>query len=166
MPRIPGVPDLMALLRAQTEALLELPATVAALQRSVRALAEVVATGSETLLVVQRLALRVDRIVDELEAPVLALAPGLRRAAVALDDPIVGTIPDTVRVLQAEVMPLLRAMNETQARLQALPGASLLGSLTGRRVAADTAATVAGTTTAKPRRGNRPVRADQPAGEQ
>ncbi len=132
IPRLPGVGDVLGLLRAQTEALIELPATVASLQRAVRGLADTVAAGAETLVVVQRLALRIDRIVDELEGPVLALAPGLERTAKVLDDPIVETIPDTVRRLQAEVLPLLRTVGETQARLATLPGASLLGQLTGR----------------------------------
>jgi hypothetical protein len=122
----------MGLLKAQTEALIELPATVASLQRAVRALADTVAVGAETLLVVQKLALRIDRIVDELEGPVLALAPGLEQAAKILEDPVVETIPDTVRKLRAEVLPLLRTLNETQARLATLPGASLFGQLTGR----------------------------------
>lgn len=133
MPRLPGVGDIVGLLRAQTEALIELPATVASLQRAVRALADTVTVGAETLLVVQKLALRIDALVDELEGPVLALAPGLRRTAAVLDDPIVETIPDTIRRLQNEAMPLLRAISETQARLAAFPGASLLGTLTGRR---------------------------------
>lgn len=133
MPKLPGLSDITGLLRAQTEALIELPATIASLQRAVRALADTVAVGAETLLIVQKLALRIDRLVDEIEAPVLALAPGLRRTAVVLDDPIMETIPDTVRRLQTEAMPLLRAISETQARLAALPGAALLGSLAGRR---------------------------------
>jgi hypothetical protein len=135
MPRLPGITDVVGLLRAQTEALIELPATVMALQRAVRALADTVTVGAETLLVVQKLALRIDAMVDELEAPVLALAPGLTRTATLLEDPVMATIPDTIRRLQTEAMPLLRAMSETQARLAALPGASLLGSWTTRRPA-------------------------------
>ncbi len=97
-----------------------------------RSLADTVAVGAETLLVVQRLALRIDRIVDQVEEPLIALAPGLLRTAAVLDDPIVETIPDTVRRLQAEVLPLLRTLTETQQRLAALPGAGLLGQLAGR----------------------------------
>lgn len=140
MPRLPGVSEIAGLLRAQTEALIELPATIASLQRAVRALADTVAVGAETLLIVQKLALRIDRLVDEIEAPVVALVPGLRRTAVVLDDPIMETIPDTIRRLQTEAMPLLRAISETQARLAALPGAALLSSLTGRRPDLRTAA--------------------------
>ena len=133
MPRLPGLTEVLTLLRAQTDALLELPATVASLQRAVRALADTVTVGADTLLVVQKLALRIDGLVDDLEEPVRALLPGLNRTAVLLDDPVMETIPDTVRRLQAEAMPLLRAISETQARFAALPGAGLLGTLTGRR---------------------------------
>jgi ABC-type transporter Mla subunit MlaD len=133
VPRLPGLTDVMGLLRAQTEALMELPATVASLQRAVRALADTVSAGAETLLVVQKLAVRIDGLVDELEEPVRALVPGLNRTAVLLDDPVMETIPDTIRRLQDEAMPLLRAISDTQARFAALPGASLFGTLTGRR---------------------------------
>jgi ABC-type transporter Mla subunit MlaD len=133
MPRLPGLTDVMGLLRAQTEALMELPATVASLQRAVRALADTVSTGTETLLIVQKLALRIDAMVNELEQPVHALVPGLNRTAQMLEDPVMETIPDTIRRLQDEALPLLRAINDTQARFAALPGAGLLGTLTGKR---------------------------------
>lgn len=133
MPRLPGLPDVVALLRAQTEALVALPATVTALQRSVLALGDTLAAGRETVLIVNRLALRLESLVDELEAPLLALAPGLSRAATLLDDPVVETIPDLLRRLQTEALPLLRAVSETQNRLMQLPGAALIGAMTGRR---------------------------------
>lgn len=132
VPKLPGLGDVMGLLKAQTEALIELPATVASLQRAVRALADTVAVGAETLLVVQNLAIRIDRLVEEIEGPVLALAPGLQRAAKVLDDPVVDSIPDTVRRVQHELLPLLRTLTDTQQRLAAFPGASLLGQLAGR----------------------------------
>lgn len=135
MARIPGVPDLVALLRAQTEALVALPATVVSLQRSVIALGETLEAGRETVLVVGRLALRLERLVDELEAPLVALAPGLTRAAAVLDDPTVDAVPEMIRRIQNEALPLLRAISETQTRLMALPGAALLGAMTGRRPA-------------------------------
>ncbi|MGH3745279.1 MAG: hypothetical protein ACRDTP_10510 [Mycobacteriales bacterium] len=133
MPRLPGLTDVVALLRAQTDALVALPATVAALQRSVLALGDTLAAGRETVLVVNRLALRLESLLDELEGPVLALAPGLSRAATILDDPVVETVPDLIRRLQTEALPLLRAVSETQNRLMQLPGAALIGAMTGRR---------------------------------
>ncbi len=132
-PRIPGIGDVAAILRQQTEALAALPATVVALQRSVLALADTVNAGRETVAIVHRLAVRLERLVDELEEPLTALAPGLTRTAKLLDDPVMDTIPDTIRRLQAEAMPLLRAVSETQNRLMQLPGASLFGAVTGQR---------------------------------
>jgi ABC-type transporter Mla subunit MlaD len=133
VPRLPGLPDVVALLRAQTEALAALPATVTSLQRSVIALGDTLEAGRETVQIVNRLALRLERLIDELEAPVLALAPGLSRAATLLDDPVVEALPDLIRRLQTEALPLLRAVSETQTRLMQLPGAALIGAMTGRR---------------------------------
>lgn len=133
VPRLPGVPDLVALLRAQTEALVALPATVTALQRSVIALGDTLTAGRDTVLVVQRLALRLEALLDELEPSLRTLAPGLSRAATLLEDPVVETIPDLIRRLQTEALPLLRAVSETQARLMQLPGAALIGAMAGRR---------------------------------
>lgn len=132
-PRIPGIPDLIGILRQQTEALVQLPATVLALQKAVIALGDTVAAGRDTVLIANRLAMRLEQVLDEVEAPVRALAPGLTRAAKVLDDPIVETIPDTIRRIQTEAMPLLRAVSETQQRLMQLPGASLLAGVTGQR---------------------------------
>jgi len=123
----------IALLRAQTEALVALPATVTSLQRSVLALGDTLEAGRDTVQIVNRLALRLERLIDELEAPVLALVPGLSRAATVLDDPVVEAIPDLIRRLQTEALPLLRAVSETQSRLMQLPGAALIGAMTGRR---------------------------------
>lgn len=136
MARIPGVPDVVALLRAQTEALVALPATVVSLQRSVIALGETLEAGRDTILLVNRLAMRLEQLIDGLEAPLTALAPGLTRAAAVLDDPTVDAIPDMIRRIQTEALPLLRAISETQTRLMALPGAALLGAMTGRRTEA------------------------------
>lgn len=102
----------------------------------------------ETVQALHRLVLRVDTIVAELEEPLLALAPGLRRLAVALDDPLVSTLPATLRQVQDDVLPVLRTLAETHERvafiagqterivtfvddtgrsLAGLPGAALLG---------------------------------------
>jgi hypothetical protein len=52
-----------------------------------------------------------------MEGPVLALKPGLERLAVILDDPAVDTIPDTLRKINAEVMPLVKGIQETQGKV-------------------------------------------------
>jgi len=109
---------------------------------------DLITEARETVRALHRLALRVDIIVAELEEPLLALAPGLRRLAVALDDPLVSTLPATLRQVQDDVLPVLRTLAETHERvafiagqterivtfvddtgrsLAGLPGAALLG---------------------------------------
>ena len=147
MARLPGIGDLLGVLQAQTEALAALPQTLATLNRSVRGLAESVTQAREAVGAVQRLAVRADALFEELEEPVRELAPGLRRLAVVLNDPVIDELPDTMRTLQADVLPVLRQFRETQEkiagiaattdqvmamvdetgrRLSTLPGASLL----------------------------------------
>ena len=139
---------LVSLVRLQTEALATLPAAVSQLTSAVVGLAEMIASARTTLQTMQRLAARAEVIVDELEEPLLALAPGLRRLAVALYDPVVEELPDTLRQVQDDVLPVLRTLAETQQRvafiagqterimafvddpsrsLAGLPGAALLG---------------------------------------
>lgn len=114
----------------------------------VRSAAEVIAEARSTVQTFQRLALRADAIVTELEEPLLALAPGLRRLAVVLDDPVVEELPATLRQVQDDVLPVLRTLADTHERvafiagqterimsfvddtsrsLAGLPGAALLG---------------------------------------
>ena len=144
MPRIPGLYDLVGLLQQQTEALAALPRTMLDLNRSILGLIEVVASARDTLASSQRVSARLERIVDEMEEPILALKPGLARLAVVLDDPAVDSIPDTLRKINEDVLPLVQGIRETQGkvnniaalaeetsiRLAGLPGA---GFLLGRR---------------------------------
>jgi hypothetical protein len=104
----------------------------------------VIASARDTLSATQRVSSRVERIVDELEEPVLALKPGLARLAIILNDPAVDTVPDTLRKINEEVLPLVQGIQDTQTkvnsiatlaeetstRLAGLPGA---GFLLGRR---------------------------------
>lgn len=115
---------------------------------AVRGGVALITEARETVQALHRLVLRVDTIVAELEEPLLALAPGLRRLAVALDDPLVSTLPATLRQVQDDVLPVLRTLAETHERvafiagqterivtfvddtgrsLAGLPGAALLG---------------------------------------
>jgi hypothetical protein len=93
---------------------------------------------------VQRLTARMDAVVAELEQPLKDLAPGLQRLAVVLDDPVVSALPETVRRVQDEVLPVLRTLADTHDKVafvagstdrllafvdsfSAIPGAGLLG---------------------------------------
>lgn len=148
MARVPGIDSLLGVLHAQTEALAALPSAVSSLTGAARQLGDVVGEARETLAAVHRLALRMDALAEELEGPVRALAPGLQRLAVVLDDPVVEELPDTLRKVQADVLPVLRTLADTHERvafiagsterimtfvdetsrtIAALPGAALLG---------------------------------------
>jgi ABC-type transporter Mla subunit MlaD len=124
MARIPGIDGLFSVLQAQTEALAALPATVGALTGAVRGLADVVGQARETLGAVNRLATRLDGLVEELEEPLRALAPGLSRLAVVLDDPVVEELPDTLRKVQADVLPVLRTLADTHERVAFIAGST------------------------------------------
>lgn len=124
MARIPGIDGAFALLQAQTEALAALPAAVTALTGAVRGLGETAQSARETLAALQRTAVRMDAMLEELEEPVRALAPGLRRLAVALDDPVVEELPDTLRKVQADVLPVLRTLADTHERVAFIAGST------------------------------------------
>jgi ABC-type transporter Mla subunit MlaD len=147
VPRIPGISDVVTLLQQQTELLASLPSTMVSLNKAIRSLSKSLEQSEETFVTVQRLATRLDRMMDDLEEPMRELGPGLRRLAVVLDDPALDELPTTIRALQAEGVPAIQGLRETQQRvaviaasterliagvedvanrLGALPGASLL----------------------------------------
>src|ERR1700712_3720581 len=117
VPRMPGLHDLVGLLQQQTEALAALPRTMLDLNRSILGLIEVVASARDTLASSQRVSARLERIVDEMEGPIPALRPGLERLAVVLDDPAVDSIPDTLRKINEDVLPLVQGIRETQGKV-------------------------------------------------
>src|SRR3954454_14994825 len=147
MARLPGIDSVfnsvVGMLQAQTEALSTLPGTVTSLTQAVRGLAETV-TRMNTMLA------RIDGIVTELEEPLKALAPGMQRMAAVLDDPMIEEITETLKQVQADILPVLRTLADTHERvaviagsterlmsfvddtsrtLAGLPGAALLGRL-------------------------------------
>ncbi len=124
MARLPGLDGLFSLLQAQTEALAALPGAVASLTGAVRGLGEVVGEARETLGAVNRLAVRLDAMAQELEEPVRALAPGLSRLAVVLDDPAVSDLPDTLRKVQQDMLPVLRTLADTHERVAFIAGST------------------------------------------
>jgi ABC-type transporter Mla subunit MlaD len=122
--RIPGIDGVFSVLQAQTEALATLPAAVSALTGAVRSLADVVGQARDTVVTVNRLAGRLDSLVEELEEPLKALAPGLARLAVVLDDPVVEELPETLRKVQADVLPVLRTLADTHERVAFIAGST------------------------------------------
>ena len=122
MPRIPGLSDLLSLLQTQTEALAQLPRTLSDLNGTVRELTEATTMARDTIASAQRTAERLEHLVVELEEPVRALRPGLERVGRILDDPAVDTVPDTLRRIHDDLMPLISGLRQAQARMGTVTG--------------------------------------------
>jgi ABC-type transporter Mla subunit MlaD len=122
MPRIPGLSELLAQLQAQTEALAALPRTMTDLNNAVRELIAATTVASETITSAQRTAERLEELVEELEEPVRALRPGLVRVGRVLDDPAVDTVPDTLRRIHEDLMPLIHGLRQAQSRVGSVTG--------------------------------------------
>jgi ABC-type transporter Mla subunit MlaD len=129
--RIPGLTDLLTLLQQQTEALAQLPRTLADLQGTVRQLTEATNTAKDTIASAQRTAERLETLVEELEEPVRALKPGLERVGRVLDDPAVDTVPDTLNRIHDDLMPLIHGLRQAQERMGSVTG-SMAGLLRRR----------------------------------
>ena len=115
--RIPGLTELLGLLQTQTEALSQLPRTLADLQGTVRELTEATAVARETIDSAQRMAERLEDLVEELEEPVRALKPGLERLGRVLDDPAIDTVPDTLTRIHEDLVPLIHGLRQAQSRV-------------------------------------------------
>jgi ABC-type transporter Mla subunit MlaD len=117
MPGIPGPGDLLSLLQKQTEALAQLPSTLIDLNRTIRELTEATALARETIESAQRITERLEGLVEELQQPVRALKPGLERVGKVLDDPAVDTVPETLRRIHDDLMPLISGLRTAQMRV-------------------------------------------------
>lgn len=126
--KIPGVDSLvggvLSVLQAQTEALAALPGAVQALSAAVRNLADATAGAKDTVQTLNRLAVKIEGIVDELEAPLKALAPGMTRMAAVIDDPIVSAVPETLAQIQRDILPVLRTLADTNERVALIAGST------------------------------------------
>ncbi len=122
MPRIPGLSELLSILQAQTEALSQLPRTLSDLNGTVRELTEATTRARDTIASAQRIAERLESLIDELEEPVRALRPGIERVGKVLDDPAVDPVPDTLRRINEDLMPLIHGLRQAQARVGSVTG--------------------------------------------
>ncbi len=118
------VSSVLSVLQAQTEALAALPGAVQALSAAVKNLAEATAGAKDTVITMNRLVNRIDGIVEDLEMPLRALAPGMTRMAAVIDDPIVTAVPQTLNQIRKEIQPLLRALSETNERVAFIAGST------------------------------------------
>jgi ABC-type transporter Mla subunit MlaD len=126
--KIPGVDSfvggVLAVLQAQTEALAALPGAVQSLSAAVKNLADATAGAKDTIQTLNRLATRIEGIVEELEEPLKALAPGMTRMAAVLDDPVVSTVPETLAQVQRDILPVLRTLADTNDRVAFIAGST------------------------------------------
>jgi len=122
MPRIPGLTELLSLLQTQTEALAQLPRTLSDLNGTVRELTQATTMARETIEAAQRIAERLEDLVEELEEPVRALRPGIERVGRVLDDPAVDTVPETLRRINEDLMPLIHGLRQAQTRMGSVTG--------------------------------------------
>jgi hypothetical protein len=125
------------MIAAPARALIEIPRTLLDLNRSILSLIDAVTMARETLTSAADVAARMERVAQELEEPMMALRPGIERLARVLDDEAVETLPDTLRRINEDVLPLLAGLRETQSRVNAvasiMPGAaSMLFARRGR----------------------------------
>ena len=51
-----------------------------------------------------------------------ALRPGLERVGRVLDDPVVDTVPDTLRRIHDDLMPLIAGLRQAQTRMGSVTG--------------------------------------------
>jgi ABC-type transporter Mla subunit MlaD len=122
MPSIPGFGDLLSLLQKQTEALAQLPRTLIDLNGTIRELTAATTLARETIESAQRVTERLEGLVEELQPPVQALKPGLERVGRVLDDPAVDTVPETLRRIHDDLMPLIAGLRQAQARVGSVTG--------------------------------------------
>ena len=122
MPSIPGLGDVLTLLQEQTEALTQLPRTLTDLNQTIRELTAATALARETIESAQRTAERLETVMEELQQPVRDLKPGLERVGRVIDDPAVDTVPDTLRRIHDDLMPLIAGLRQAQARVGSVTG--------------------------------------------
>jgi ABC-type transporter Mla subunit MlaD len=126
--RIPRVDTVLltalGVVQTQAEALAALPGAVQSLGSAVRNLAETAAEAREAVSRVNRLAAQVEGVLGELEKPLKELAPGLRTLAAVLQDPVVATVPETLSQVQRDILPVLRALADTNERVAVIAGST------------------------------------------
>lgn len=128
MPSLPSPARLARFAYQQAEAVATLPGALLSLTRAVSSLDGTIREARETVARLQRLGERLEGILDEVEQPVKDLAPGLRRVGAVLDDPAVSDLPDTVRRVREDLLPLVATLRGGADVLDKFAGArALLG---------------------------------------
>ncbi len=127
LPSLPSPGRVLQLAREQAEAVAALPGALVSLTRAVSSLDGTIREARDAVARLQRLGARLESVLDEVEEPVKDLAPGLRRVGRMLDDPIVDEIPETVRKVRDDLLPLVATLRGTTDVLDRFSTRSLLG---------------------------------------
>jgi ABC-type transporter Mla subunit MlaD len=130
MPSFPNPAQLARMARDQAEALAALPGAMLSLTRAVSRLDATLGEARDAIAKLQHLGDRLEGILDEVEQPIRDLGPGIKRVGKVLDDPVVSEIPDTVRRLREDVLPVLATLRGTSDMFDRFAGRGLLS---GRR---------------------------------
>jgi len=131
VPLIPSPARVVRLARQQAEAVAALPGALLSLTRAVSSLDGTIREARDAVARLQRLGERMEGILDEVEEPVKDLAPGLRRVGKVLDDPAVSEIPETVRRVREDLLPLVATLRGGADVLDRFSARALLAG--GRR---------------------------------
>jgi ABC-type transporter Mla subunit MlaD len=118
------VGTLVGAVQAQAAAATALPSAVQSLGTAVRTLADTAAGARDTVTRLNGLVTRLDGLVQELEEPLTELGPGLRTLAKVLQDPAVAAVPDTLAQVQRDILPVLRALADTNERVAVIAGST------------------------------------------
>ena len=130
---MPALPTrLLRLAREQTEAVAALPGALLSLTRAVSSLDGTIREARDAVAQLQRVGARLESILDEVEQPVKDLAPGLRRVGAVLDDAAVSDLPETVRRVQEDLLPLVATLRGTTDVLSGFSARALLGGVRRR----------------------------------
>jgi ABC-type transporter Mla subunit MlaD len=130
VPLIPSPAQVVRLARQQAEAVAALPGALLSLTRAVSSLDGTIRDARDAVARLQSLGARLESILDEVEQPVKDLAPGLRRVGAVLDDPAVSDLPETIRRIKEDVLPVVATLRGTTDVLGSFGARALLG---GRR---------------------------------
>jgi ABC-type transporter Mla subunit MlaD len=131
VPLIPSPAQVVRVARQQAEAVAALPGALLSLTRAVSSLDGTIREARDAVARLQSLGARLEAILDEVEEPVKDLAPGLRRFGKVLDDPAVSDIPETIRRIKEDVLPVVATLRGTTDVLDRFSAWNLLGG--GRR---------------------------------
>ena len=132
--------DAFRLVQAQSDLMSDLPGIIAELQASVRSMSETLASSKDTATSAQVVLARLKSVLDEIEEPVRAMAPGLQRLSVALDSPVIDRLPATLEAIERTVLPIAARIEHTNERGTCDSGA--LGATWCRAAAAGHAAPI------------------------